>query len=311
MPPCWKTDHHKSTTAVKLSAPSPAFPSRPLLPPARLSVDANCCDAQAAKPPSVSDLIPGAGLFKGSAHRHPSSPSFLKRKSASSACKGNADNGGGGGSSGSKKRRRSAAAGDGGDSGGGVGGGGGGGGGIGGGSGGGGGSSSGGAGGWGLLEKMQRQGLAHAVCSSDICPAWGELGPASTAGAGSGRGETEAGIEVVREEWLVRCLLEQVGRIPSPHVSFSPFPPLPPPSRLSCLWKWLHEKKYELFRSCMLKSTRKVRKYASKVVLSRMKLTFHATRQTLHGAWRLVKAMSAWSLKTRHAPSRHVRDARV
>ena len=30
-----------------------------------------------------------------------------------------------------------------------------------------------------------------------------------------------------------------------------------------------------------------------------------------HGASRLVQAMSVWSVKTRHAPSRHCRDARV
>ena len=44
---------------------------------------------------------------------------------------------------------------------------------------------------------------------------------------------------------------------------------------------------------------------------SRMKLTLHATRRTPHGASRLVHAMSVWSVKTRHAPSRHCRDARV
>ena len=35
------------------------------------------------------------------------------------------------------------------------------------------------------------------------------------------------------------------------------------------------------------------------------------TRPTPHGASRLVQGMSAWSVKTRHAPSRHCRDARV
>ena len=50
---------------------------------------------------------------------------------------------------------------------------------------------------------------------------------------------------------------------------------------------------------------------ASKTVLSRMQLTLNATRRTPHGAWRLVLAMFAWSVKTRHAPSRHCRDARV
>ena len=42
-----------------------------------------------------------------------------------------------------------------------------------------------------------------------------------------------------------------------------------------------------------------------------MRLTLHATRSTPHGASRLVRAMSAWSVKTRHAPSRHCRGARV
>ena len=42
-----------------------------------------------------------------------------------------------------------------------------------------------------------------------------------------------------------------------------------------------------------------------------MQLTLHATRRTPHGVARLVLAMSAWSVKTRRAPSRHCRDARV
>ena len=42
-----------------------------------------------------------------------------------------------------------------------------------------------------------------------------------------------------------------------------------------------------------------------------MQLTLHATRRTPYGASRLVQAVSAWSVKTRHAPSRHCRDARV
>ena len=37
----------------------------------------------------------------------------------------------------------------------------------------------------------------------------------------------------------------------------------------------------------------------------------HATCRTPHGASRLVLAMSAWSVKTRRAPFRHCRDARV
>ena len=42
-----------------------------------------------------------------------------------------------------------------------------------------------------------------------------------------------------------------------------------------------------------------------------MQLTLHATRRTPHGAPRLVQAMPAWQMKTRHAPSRHCKDARV
>ena len=43
-----------------------------------------------------------------------------------------------------------------------------------------------------------------------------------------------------------------------------------------------------------------------------MQLTLHANRSTPHGASLLVQqAMSAWSVKTRRAPSRHCRDARV
>ena len=52
-------------------------------------------------------------------------------------------------------------------------------------------------------------------------------------------------------------------------------------------------------------------KTASQAVLSRMQLTFHATRPPPNGASRLVQAMSAWSVKTLHAPSRRCRDARV
>ena len=42
-----------------------------------------------------------------------------------------------------------------------------------------------------------------------------------------------------------------------------------------------------------------------------MQFTLHATRRTPHGASRLVQAISAWLVKTRRAPSRHSRDARV
>ena len=48
-----------------------------------------------------------------------------------------------------------------------------------------------------------------------------------------------------------------------------------------------------------------------RAVLGRIQFTLHATRRTPHGAARLVRAMSAWLVKTRRAPSRHSRDARV
>ena len=58
------------------------------------------------------------------------------------------------------------------------------------------------------------------------------------------------------------------------------------------------------------KITHKVRKFASHVVHSRMQLTLHATRRTRKFASRLVHAMSAWSVNSRRAPSRHCRNAR-
>ena len=61
----------------------------------------------------------------------------------------------------------------------------------------------------------------------------------------------------------------------------------------------------------MQESTHKVRKSTSHVVLSKMQLTLHATRRTPHGASRLVHAMSVLAVKTRRAPSRHWRNARV
>ena len=42
-----------------------------------------------------------------------------------------------------------------------------------------------------------------------------------------------------------------------------------------------------------------------------MQFTLHASRRTPHGASRLVKAMSAWLVTTRRAPSWHSRDAEV
>ena len=53
------------------------------------------------------------------------------------------------------------------------------------------------------------------------------------------------------------------------------------------------------------------RSSASQAVFGRMQLTLHATRRTPDGASRLVQTTSAWSVKTRRAPSRHCRDARV
>ena len=58
-------------------------------------------------------------------------------------------------------------------------------------------------------------------------------------------------------------------------------------------------------------SRHKVPKTDFRAVLGRMKFAFHATRRRSHGASRLVQAMSAWLVKTRRAPSRHSRDARV
>ena len=48
-----------------------------------------------------------------------------------------------------------------------------------------------------------------------------------------------------------------------------------------------------------------------RAVLGRMQFTLQATRRAPHGASRLVRAMSAWLVKTRRAPSRHRRGARV
>ena len=48
-----------------------------------------------------------------------------------------------------------------------------------------------------------------------------------------------------------------------------------------------------------------------RAVLGRMQFILHATRRTPNGASRLVQAMSAWLRKTRRAPSRRSKDARV
>ena len=74
-----------------------------------------------------------------------------------------------------------------------------------------------------------------------------------------------------------------------------------------CLWNWPNHKTNQFIRRCHPYA----RKSASKAVLGRMQLNLHATRPTHRGASRLVQAMSAWSVKTRRAPSRLCRDARV
>ena len=82
-------------------------------------------------------------------------------------------------------------------------------------------------------------------------------------------------------------------------------PPVLKPHR--CLWKWPHRKENRLIRRCHPYAS----KSASQAVLSKMQLTLHANRRTPPGASRLALAMSAWSVKTRRAPSRRCRDARV
>ena len=58
-------------------------------------------------------------------------------------------------------------------------------------------------------------------------------------------------------------------------------------------------------------STHKVPKSVLQTVIRKMQFTLHATRRRPHRALRLVQAMSAWPVKTRRAPFRHSRDARV
>ena len=48
-----------------------------------------------------------------------------------------------------------------------------------------------------------------------------------------------------------------------------------------------------------------------RAVPRRTQFTLHANRQTPLGASRSVQVMSAWSVKTRHAPSRHCRGVMV
>ena len=52
-------------------------------------------------------------------------------------------------------------------------------------------------------------------------------------------------------------------------------------------------------------------KSASQVVFSRVQLTLHVNRRTPQDASRLVQVLSAWSVETRRAPSRHHREVRV
>ena len=48
-----------------------------------------------------------------------------------------------------------------------------------------------------------------------------------------------------------------------------------------------------------------------RAVFERMQFTLHTTCRAPHGASRLVQAMPTWLVKTRRAPSRHSRDARI
>ena len=68
-----------------------------------------------------------------------------------------------------------------------------------------------------------------------------------------------------------------------------------------------HRKTSQFIRRCQPYS----RKSVSQAVLSSTQLTLHATRRAPHGALRLVLATSAWSVKTRRAPPRQCRDARL
>ena len=80
-----------------------------------------------------------------------------------------------------------------------------------------------------------------------------------------------------------------------------------------CLWSGHTSKQNNslTLSSICKKVGTKVPKSVLRVVLGRMQFILHATRRTPHGASRLVQAMSAWLVKTRRAPSRHGRDARV
>ena len=81
-----------------------------------------------------------------------------------------------------------------------------------------------------------------------------------------------------------------------------------------CLWSG-HTRKQSnslALSSISKKVGTRCRTSVLRAVLGRMQFTLHATRRTPHGASkRLVQAMSAWLVKTRRAPSRHCRDARI
>ena len=66
-----------------------------------------------------------------------------------------------------------------------------------------------------------------------------------------------------------------------------------------------HQKTNQLIRSCHQLHVN------LQAVLSRMQLTLHATRPTPNDPSRMAQDMSGWSVKTRRAPPRHCRDARV
>ena len=80
-----------------------------------------------------------------------------------------------------------------------------------------------------------------------------------------------------------------------------------------CLWSG-HSRKQSnslALSSNKQESRHKVPKSILRAILGRMQFTLHATRRTPHDASRLVQAMSAWLVKTRRAPSWHIRDSRV
>ena len=79
-----------------------------------------------------------------------------------------------------------------------------------------------------------------------------------------------------------------------------------------CLWSGHTRKQSIIHWRCHPKESRpKVPKSVLRAVFGRVHFTLHATHRTPHGASLLVQAMSAWLVKTRRAPSRHSRDARV